>query len=435
MKIPTLTENPPYSINSEENHTVRLEFLQSKFFKYLFWVAIISCFINSVIGIRAFGIVWFPLRVILLMVFPFLLPNISHKKKGIRRFASRLLILMLIYGIASLIWSPDPSIGFRAAEVILMGFMLFLLITHQAIDRAVLSQIMIIWSIMIIGTSLLGYYEIVRGEYLYPFDSDDAAAGGDIIETVLTSVGWLCPRIFWPNRNDFAFINSISALVLFGWAFEARGFYRILALIATVLAISMVMYSFSRAAIFGLLIGLLFFVFIFIVKMNAFYRNVSILLLIILSIFLFYNGQELLKSSMTINAVITKTETGDYDVRSRYLDIALFQGTIGSFGFGRGLGASTEIIEGGSYHNYLLEFLAELGLWCFLLYLILMKKICFQLWNAIRKGRNIFWSCGLLASCIAFPLLCTGPAGIPASPYWLWLSFLVAYTEYDLING
>jgi len=401
--------------------------------KYLFWAGIITCFIGPVVGVRAFGLQLFALRLISMLALPFMLLNPTHQTKGVRRFASRLLILMLIYGIASLIWSPDPQLGSRFVGVLFMGVIFFLLVARHAIDRSVLSKIMIIWSIMIIGISLLGIYEIVTEKYLFTF-AEDGGEYNDLIERVRSSVGWICPRVFWQSRNNFAFVNAISALVLMGWVFEARGVYRIFATIATLLAIAMVMYAYSRAAVFGLMIGLLFFIFICTLKINSFYRIVAILMMIGIGIFLFYKGEELIYGSKMLLALEAKAETADNEMRRFYYNTAVIQGTTESFGFGRGLGASTEIINGGSYHHYLLETLAELGLWILLGYLLLMAKVCFQLWSAIRQGRNVFWSCGLLASCIAFPVLCAGPATvIDEGPYWLWLAFLVAFTEYDAV--
>lgn len=435
MKISALTDTP-LSINSEENVAVQLESLPPLLLKYLFWAAIISCFISSVVGIRAFGIVLFPLRVILMLALPFLLLNLRHLKKGIFRFASRLLILMLIYGIASLIWSPDPQLGFRSVTEYFSGLLFFLLVTRHAIDRSVLTKIMIIWSITIIVTSLLGVYEIVRQEYLFSFFQDMETGQDEIIATGLTQIGYVIPRVFWQNFNEFSFVNAISALVLIGWAFEARGVYRILALIATLLASILVIFSFSRAAGLGLLIGLMFFAFIYTIKSRTkpFYKILKIFLMISLGILLLYTGQKFIANYQPTSALMTKLEENSDDIRKYYYTTAIIQGTVNSCGFGRGLGASTEIIDGGSYHNYLVQILAELGFWVFLGYFILLAKICIQLWSAIRQGRNISWSCGLLASCIVFPLLCAGPASAGAlTPYWLWLTFLVAFSEYDSI--
>ncbi len=107
--------------------------------KYLFWAGVISCFIGPVVGIKAFNILLTPSRIISILALPILLLNPTHKKKGIRCFASRVLILMLIYGVASLSWSPDPQLGFKLVTVLFVGNMLFLLVMRHAIDRSVLT--------------------------------------------------------------------------------------------------------------------------------------------------------------------------------------------------------------------------------------------------------------------------------------------------------
>jgi teichuronic acid biosynthesis protein TuaE len=403
--------------------------------KYLFWAGIISCFIGEVLTINILDvIVLFPVRVISILILPILLLYPTAKRnKGILRFASRLLILMVIYGTVSLIWSPDPSLGLRFVSMVFTGLIIFLLITRYAVDLSVLKKIMIIWSILSIISSLLGVYEIFNEQYLFSHVTD---LGATNIESYrIWDIGWLTPRSFFPGPNEFAFFNAISALILMGWAFETRGVYRKLALIAISLAIILLIYSFSRAAIGGFIIGLMVFVFILSTKTKLVYRFSMIFLFIIMSISLIYQSQEIFDNNLAISLLKFKIENQDNSTRIFYASAAIYNGTIASFGFGRGLGASSEIILGGSYHSYLLEILAEFGLWIFLGYLTLLAKVCFQLMRAIKQRRNIFWSGGILASCIAFPALCSGPASLIAIyPYWLWLAFIVAFSELDSIK-
>ena len=403
-------------------------------FKYLFWAGIISCFIGEAIKINIFNlIVLFPMRAIVILALPIILLNPAKKKKGILRFASRLLTLMIIYGFVSLIWSPDPSLGLRFVSMIITGVILFQLVSRYVIDLSVLKKIMIIWSIISILSSILGFYEILNGEYFFSHVTDFGAT--NIESSRILEIGWLTPRVFLPGPNEFAFFNAISALILMGWAFETRGVYRKLAITATILSILLLINSFSRAAIGGYIIGLIVFVYTLTTKTKLVYRIIMLLIIVIVSISLIYKSTELINNNIAISLLKYKFENQDNSTRINYATAAIYHGTIGSFGFGKGLGASTEIIQGGSYHSYLLEILAEFGLWIFLGYLTLIAKICFQLRRALKQRRNIFWSGGILASCIAFPALCSGPASLlPIYPYWLWLAFIVAFTELDSIE-
>ena len=435
----------------------------------LFWAGIIGCFIGEAFKVRVLDLfVLYPLRLILLLAIPVFLFYPTKFRKGIWSFAFFLIIMMLIYGTASLSWSPDPVLGLRIVNMLLTGFMIFLLLSRYAINQSILKNIMILWSVIIISINILGIYEMINGKYLFRAVNDWGGREWQLYR--ISEVGWLTPRVFFPNPNEFAFINALSALVLMGWMIESHGWKRFLAFFATLMAIVMVMTSYSRAAIFGLLIGILFFGSIFIAKMKISNRIVTIYVIIVIGILVLFKSAEFFENTSGASGLITKTTTshnsenrsnyttasslGTYSSsvasglitktttsslnteRKFFYSTAFFQGTFNTMGFGKGLGASSEIILGGSYHNYLLEILAELGLWLFLGYLFLIIKVCIQLWHAIQQGRNIYWSCGLLASCIAFPICSAGPASLLyVYPYWFWLTFLVAYAENDSIES
>jgi hypothetical protein len=127
---------------------------------------------------------------------------------------------MLIYGITSLIWSPDPVLGLRQIQLTFAGIMIFFLVSRYAIDISFLKKIMILWSIMSIISCLLGFYEMFNGEYLFSHVTDGGAV--DIESKRILNIGWLTPRVFLPGPNEFAFFNSISALLLMGWAFQTQ---------------------------------------------------------------------------------------------------------------------------------------------------------------------------------------------------------------------
>ena len=397
--------------------------------RYLYLLGIISCFIGEVFKIRVFGLFeLYPLRVILILAIPFLIFSPFNGRNKIWQFATILFFIMLIYGIISLIWSPDPGLGLRQIHLTFVGILIFFIVSRYAIDSSFLKKIMIVWSIMSILSCLLGFYEMFMGEYLFSHVTDGGAV--DIESTRILNIGWLTPRVFLPGPNEYAFFNSISALLLIGWAFQTQGIYKVLAIIATILSIVLIINSFSRAAISGFLIGVIFFIFILTIKSNILFKLLIFIIISCISLYIMYNANKIIDNNLALTALANKIESDPNEVRSKFYATAIFQGTIGTLGFGRGLGASTAIIEGSSYHLYLLEILAEFGLWILLAYLTLIFKISIQLWRSIQKGNNVFWSSGILASCIAFPLLCTGPASLTyVYPYWLWLAFIIVYTD------
>jgi hypothetical protein len=375
-------------------------------------------------------LVLFPIRVFVILALPIILLNPLNKKKGILGYASRLLIFMTIYGLVSLIWSPDPNLGLRIFFMFLMGTLTFLFFSKNAIDELVLRKIMIVWSLMTILISVLAFYEMGSGQYLFTNVTDFGAT--DIEENRIRNIGWLTPRVFFQGPNEFAFFNGISALVLLGWSFESKGWLRLIAIIATVLATILIINSFSRASIFGFILGLIVFIYVLTTKAKLIYRIATFFFIFCICLFAYFEWGNLVNNNLAFSALAYKINNDENTLRQFFYYTAFSEGTIGSFGFGRGLGASSKIILGSSYHQGLLEILAELGLWFFIGYLILFAKVVIQLWSSIKQRRNTYWSCGLLASCFAFPFFSSGPAStIFIYPYWLWLSLIVAYSEYD----
>lgn len=399
--------------------------------RYIFWAGIISCFIGEALTIRVFDLlVLFPIRVFVILALPIILLNPLNKKKGILGYASRLLIFMTIYGLISLIWSPDPNLGLRIFFMFLMGTLTFLFFSKNANDELVLRKIMIVWSLMTILISVLAFYEMASGQYLFTNVTDFGAT--DIEENRIKNIGWLTPRVFFQGPNEFAFFNGISALVLLGWSFESKGRLRLIAIIATVLATILIINSFSRASIFGFILGLIVFIYVLTTKAKLIYRIATFFFILCVCIFAYFEWGNLVNNNLAFSALAYKINNDENTLRQFFYYTAFSEGTIGSFGFGRGLGASSKIILGSSYHQGLLEILAELGLYFFIGYLILLAKVVKQLWSSIKQRRNTYWSCGLLASCFAFPFFSSGPAStIFIYPYWLWLSLIVSYSEYD----
>jgi teichuronic acid biosynthesis protein TuaE len=267
---------------------------------------------------------------------------------------------------------------------------------------------------------------------IYFFEHVTDLGATNIEKNRILEIGWLTPRSFFPGQNEFAFFNALSSLVILGWMFQSDGIYKKLAIIALFISIFLLINSFSRAAIGGFLIGLTFFVYVFSTKLKIKYRIFFITFLIICITYLTFKLNDIIDNNLALKLLEYKIENQDNSVRLSYLNSSIYNGTIGSLGFGRGLGASTEIIKGGSYHSYFLEVLAEYGLWIFLAYLLLLIKICLQLWRAIKLRNNIYWNTGLLASCIAFPALCSGPASILGIyPYWLWITFVAGFSDFN----
>jgi len=397
------------------------------------WVLIVSCFVGESLTIRFLNlVVLFPVRLIVILSVPFVFKAIKIKRKGILGYTFRVFSIMFVCGMLSLFWSPDPLLGIRILSMFLTGFIIFLIISRYTSHAAFLTNIMVIWSIMTIFTGLLGLYEMFSGKYIFKHVTDFGST--NIEESRILELGWLTPRSFLPGPNEFAFFNALSSLLLLGWMFHTHGIKKKLAFVALFISLVLLINSFSRAAIGGFFIGLFVFAISLSCKAKMINRLVLFLVLLFGGLYISMNVTKILDSIPALALLKYKIENQDNSTRLFYAHSAFYYGTLGSLGIGRGLGASSDIIEGGSYHNYLLEILAEYGFWQFLAYIAIIIRVCIQQWKAINLRRNIYWSAGILATCVAFPVLCSGPATVIALyPYWLWLAFIVGFSEHDSV--
>lgn len=400
---------------------------------WLVWFTVASAFVGSVFGVSAGGIVLFPLRVATLVYLPFLFLHRIPHQTDITRFVYRVLVSVLAYAFVSLLWSPDPMLGFRTVLIMFTGIILILMIIRHIREGKALGKLMLIWAIAIICTSLLGFYETYSGQYFFEVESTNP----DATERIAKLIGWTSPRVFSGNWNNFAFINAISAIVLLGWSLDVGGKPKIIARAGALFAFTLVFFSYSRAAILGMMVGLIVFALFMILSRATYIRAKSVfivvIVLIIMSISLWDVASEFVQQIKIIQVMIDKFSEGDTSVRSEYYSKAI--GAVwDSYGFGRGLGASTEVIEGASYHSFVLEILAELGVWTFFMLFIMFVRMVMLLVRSIREKKYFYFSSALLASCFAFPILQVGPSGIWGEGiFWLWVGVMAAFT--GLMSG
>lgn len=393
----------------------------------LFWVATASTFVGSVFGVSAGGFLLFPLRVATVSYTPFFLLHKVRYNSRVTYFVSRVLIFLMLYSFLSLLWSPDPMLGLRTALIMLTGVLLVLMLLRHVRDAAALEKVMLLWSIAVIVTSLLGLYETYSGQYLFEVE----VSNPDSMERLMKLIGWTSPRVFSGNWNNFAFTNVISGTVLLGWSLDSTGRSALLAKTAAALAFLLVMLSYSRAAIVGALVGMTFFSYFLFKRLSPKIRSwISVAALVVVTGALFSTlniTSDLVQDFKIGQAMLEKFTSADNSARVGYYSSAV-GAFFDSYGFGKGLGASTEVIEGGSYHSFFMEILAELGAGVLAAVIAMFAYMCLLLWKCLRSGVRYYFSGALLGSFLAFPILQVGPSGIWGEGiFWLWLGVVSAY--------
>jgi O-antigen ligase len=387
---------------------------------------IVACYLGSTYAFTAYGIAWFPFRLLTLCAVPVIVitrPSKSHD--SLLKFGIFFLLSMVFMGLTSLLWSPDPHLGLQTWGILTTGVIFVILVIRVFNgNKKIIDIWMLSWALVLILTSFIGVYEFVTGNYIRHIDDLVLPSMLRLME----GIGWNCPRTFWQNYNNYAFVNAISVLSISGWALGCRGRNRFLGISAVAIGTFMVLLSYSRAAIGGLGIGGLVVLFCMWHTSGIRLNNRKIVFTLVILIVFVLSHEKIEFVGKLFSSVIEKAQIADDSYRTGTYTEAIRQGVLISLGFGRGLGASTEIIEGKSYHHHMLEVLAELGLWVFICYITLFIALALRFWKNIQKGIDPYWSAGLLASCVAFPLLCAGPSGIfGEGVFWLWMAVLIAF--------
>lgn len=384
---------------------------------------VLSCFINAGGVTEILGVQVLPLRIVAIIGAVLWALRGFAVGRGSEGRAGALVLLMVVYGGVTISWSPNTYLGVRQLVIFCTGTLFYFGVRTLAEFDGVSQVLLDSWAAAIILCGVLGGIEVVRGEYLFAFDEYQLPAA----ERIARSIGWLCPRTFWPNWNNFAYVNALSAPVLIGSAFDSKGWRKTLACAGSVAAVLMIALTYSRAATFGFALSALLFILVVVMKHGASNLRRSMLgvflLVSVVVLGVLYVGGS--NTQRVFQALVTKQEMTDNSLRLHYYKVAVTEGTIGSAGFGRGFGSSAEIIEGGSYHHFMLEILAELGLWMF----AFVCAVGIQLaWLQLKRNwfaQGRFLGAGLFAISIAFPVLCLGPSSVSAEGVtWLWLALL-----------
>lgn len=396
------------------------------------WACVITSFTGSVLGIRIGDIELFAFRIITLIAFPLMILFPPRQRPGLSRSSSRFMAAMLIYAAFSLVWSPDRALGVRALGILFSGITIFILVNRFGSDRRTIFKILVIWSIAVIAIDSLGIYEIIRGSYLFTSPLDSHVNQVRQLRKVTNELGWLCPRVFYTNWNDLAFVNGLSALVLTGWGLETSGLRRGLALTAAGLAVLLAFLSYSRASTLGMGIGLVVFVVTSWKRSKGKWTkriSLTVFVMLLFSILIVPAIHYIFKIRLA-DVILSKWTMFGMGERVYLYSTAIHQGTLGSWGFGKGLGASSLLIIEGSYHHFWLEIFAELGLFFFLGHCIILTVVCRKLYAQIGRERYRYLATGMLASCVAFPVLAAGPSSLLGmAPYWLWFALVIVFAD------
>jgi hypothetical protein len=370
----------------------------------------------------------YPLRIAALMVAPILFVRLFNVPITLRpsSLAAWTLLATITWGAFSLLWSPDPQLGLRSLLILTTGATLTGWIILYATDnRDRILLLLKLWASFSLLTSSLGLYELLSGSHIAapPLNENTGA-----IERFTLTNGWLPPRVFNANWNNFAFTNGLTLVTMIGvFCSDVGRATRAIAAVSASMLFVLVAASFSRAAVAGTAASLALYLAIVLGRPRRVcdHRRNSLQLIMIgglccaLAILPLFISRQ---SFQLLNLLFDKHERFDgFGVRTEYYKSAV-RAAIDSGGLGAGLGASSDVINGGSYHHHFLELLAELGIFVFFIHVFLHVSIATKCLKGNQGDRLSSLLFAVVSTVVALPIFCIGPSSVICEPvYWLWL--------------
>lgn len=312
-------------------------------------------------------------------------------------------LLWALYALATAFWAKDIGRWLVATFYIFFGFFFFFLFSIQKLDLRVLVILLTVFVVSAFIQSLLGWYEIITGNYLFLDDAERR-----ILYALVHA-----PVVFSYNINDFGTLMLVAFFAcLMSIAYWKNTRLKIILYIVAINLVIMVFMSTSRANILALFCGLLF---CFLIRSH---KRLGLVVTII--------GTMILGSILILNALSQSSGSDSIRINLIFDGLDFLADTAG-FGIGAGQAEwwlrhrSTHAIDGiYNLHNWWVEVLTCYGIVIFIGYLYLYIKTFFT-YFCLHKEHRVFdffsLGCGLL---VAFVLSCMSSSSLVTCE-WMWM--------------
>ncbi|WP_242928863.1 O-antigen ligase family protein [Pontibacter vulgaris] len=393
-------------------------------------LAIASVFLgSSVISIDFSFFSLYPLR-FLCFIGLFFMMSRERWRDSFLLFNSRFIVIFLFLGLISIIWAPDTTLAIKEFGILQTGLTLTWLISKYIYSEDRLEVVFKIWIVGALCINLIGIWEVWHQEYLIVTEIGTKTANS------IERNGFLAPRAIFANQNNYGFFNALTSLVLLGRvinAYSPKIIYR-LNIISLLLSITILFFSYSRAAIFGFILGVIVFCLITIFSNRNYQGKLvrfTIIGAVIFVIIIILNESVVDSITRMLTLVIEKNdksiESGEEGRNVFYLkSIRYF---VDNLGVGMGPGSSIFNLNGTPTHNYLLQVLVEYGP----IILLIQMWVVYCAYMRFAKYYTIInnlMPMMLRSTIIVFPLLCFGPSTIMVEGiFWLWYGLVISYSS------
>jgi len=311
--------------------------------------------------------------------------NVDHKS----RYSVFFMIFWLSYALLSTLWSPDIVDSFRHIFFLSCGVLGIVALTLFLNDSKDIYKCVFISVLMLAFHQIIGWSEVLTGSYL--FELEKAAIYG--IHNMPVSSMY--------NTNDFATALALSAFYFYCvWKISKFRILKLSSFIFMSSSFILVLWTRSRANIFGLFIG--FAVLFFINKKNLLKNIIKILLVVVVALFagnLFLPEalkNTILESLLPDTTTLSFSTGGSDHIRMNlikngfyFLVRTLFLGT-GAGGVEHWMNeeAIYETAHIVNMHNWWMEILTGYGIFVFIGYLIFYFKLMYDMFKIYKSKHS-----------------------------------------------
>ncbi len=399
------------------------------------------CLIASLIGasvvsvdLRIFQLSIF--RALIIIIALIMLLETLMTNKGIHignesenNYSIIFMLVWLLYAFFTLGWVNDYGLWIRSVYFIGSGFLCVVIFNRYLRNKFDIIKAFQLVGIMIIFHNLIGWYEVITGDYWFLQLDRMASYSSRSI-----------PVSMFNNANDYATFMLFSVFITYICAINTKSIIFKLIYITTIISsVSLLVMTGSRSNVLGLIFAVAVFVrFSFHNKRTR--RTLSMILLLGFMVILF--RPEYLSNLVNIidqNIYFGFFEQSGTDfVRINLIKNGLLF-LVTTFGFGTGAG-NIEYWMGNygtfytgsilNIHNWWMEILVDYGLIIFIMYLIFYIKLFLSNYRKFKRAENktdMSISLGIMC-CMAGFVIGSISSSSNISSEWLWTFWAIAIT-------
>jgi teichuronic acid biosynthesis protein TuaE len=376
------------------------------------------------------------LLISLIMILNLLLKNkkIHLNMKKANSYSIKFMFVWFIYAFFTLAWAKDYIGWIKALFFIGLGVLCIIIYSkYIKSNEDILKSFRVIFP-TIIFHNILGWYEAITGHYLFLSE-----------ERIVRYLRYGHPVSTFGNTNDFAVFLMFSFFVLYVCLMNSRKFVaKLIYTLTMISSVALLISTGSRAALIGLIMGVMTIAFYSIQRKQI--RRIVVSFLLAMSFVIIINPDVVLELFSSILNFDFSQQSG-----SEYVRINLIKNGFSFFISTLGLGTGAGNIEywmanygkyntGGvlNIHNWWMEILVGYGLIIFVLYIIFYSRLFYSMRFKFKTSTNrqdLTISLGIMSTMIGY-IVASISSSSNMSAEWLWVfwAIVIAYQGVDVEN-